>query len=230
MASAMSSFNTTSSSARAARGPTSIQWRRCLTTRADIIDEECRHSNKNAAAAVRVRASNAQPRAKNHRRDRRADSAGWTVPDGVSHGDVARQPTGEHVHPSHLIPPELVRPDVPDTYKKKPVVSSFLVYLFPHGQLVTDAVFWSQALLMGYVGIGYSGNTVNAALPRGQTIDDVLEDALFDAGCVLLSNYRSRALSRLKWSRSSRTVRLFLVIFGYFWLFWLFWLSHAHGN
>ena len=38
---------------------------------------------------------------------------------------------------------------------------------------------------MGYVGIGYSGNTVNAALPRGQTIDDVLEDALFDAGCVL---------------------------------------------
>ena len=82
---------------------------------------------------------------------------------------------------------------------------------------------------MGYVGIGYSGNTVNAALPRGQTIDDVLEDALFDAGCVLLSNYRSRALSRLKWSRSSRTVRLFLVIFGYFWLFlaifgyfWLF--------
>ena len=72
---------------------------------------------------------------------------------------------------------------------------------------------------MGYVGIGYSGNTVNAALPRGQTIDDVLEDALFDAGCVLLSNYRSRALSRLKWSRSSRTVSLFLVIFGYFWLF-----------
>ena len=57
---------------------------------------------------------------------------------------------------------------------------------------------------MGYVGIGYSGNTVNAALPRGQTIDDVLEDALFDAGCVLLSNYRSRALSRLKWSRSKR--------------------------
>ena len=126
MASAMSSFNTASSSARAARGPTVIQWRRCLTTRADITDEECRHSNKNAAAAVRVRASNAQPRAKNHRRDRRADSAGWTVPDGVSHGDVARQPTGEHVHPSHLIPPELVRPEVPDTYKKKPVVSLFL--------------------------------------------------------------------------------------------------------
>ena len=133
MASAMSSFNTASSSARAARGPTVIQWRRCLTTRADIIDEECRHSNKNAAAAVRVRASNAQPRAKNHRRDRRADSAGWTVPDGVSHGDVARQPTGEHVHPSHLIPPELVRPEVPDTYKKKPVVSLFLFIYFRMG-------------------------------------------------------------------------------------------------
>ena len=73
---------------------------------------------------------------------------------------------------------------------------------------------------MGYVGIGYSGNTVNAALPRGQTIDDVLEDALFDAGCVLLSNYRSRALSRLKWSRSSRTVSFgYFGYFGYFWLF-----------
>jgi len=31
------------------------------------------------------------------------------------------------------------------------------------------------------------------------------EDAVFDAGGILLSNYRSRALSRLKWSRSSRT-------------------------
>ena len=140
MASAMSSFNTASSSARAARGPTVIQWRRCLTTRADIMDEECRHSNKNAAAAVRVRASNAQPRAKNHRRDRRADSAGWTVPDGVSHGDVARQPTGEHVHPSHLIPPELVRPHVPDTYKKKPVVCLFLFIYFRMGNL-NDVVF-----------------------------------------------------------------------------------------
>jgi len=140
MASAMSSFNTSSSSARAARAPTSIQWRRCLTTRADIMDEECRHSNKNAAAAVRVRASNAQPRAKNHRRDRRADSAGWTVPDGVSHGDVARQPTGEHVHPSHLIPPELVRPHVPDTYKKKPVVCLFLFIYFRMGNL-NDVVF-----------------------------------------------------------------------------------------
>jgi hypothetical protein len=46
------------------RGPTSIQWRRCLTTRADIIDEECRHSNKNAAAAVRVRASTPSPERK----------------------------------------------------------------------------------------------------------------------------------------------------------------------
>jgi hypothetical protein len=29
-------------------------------------------------------------------------------------------------------------------------------------------------------------------------VDDVLEDAAFQAGSVLLSNYRSRALSRLK--------------------------------
>ena len=36
-------------------------------------------------------------------------------------------------------------------------------------------------------------------------MDDVLEDAIFAAGGIKLSNYRSRALSRLKWSRSSRT-------------------------
>ena len=126
--------------------------------------------------------TNAKPERNDARRDRRAESADWTVPDGVSHGDVARQPAGDHVHPSHLIPPNLRRPDVPETYKKKPV-----------------------ALLMGYVGVGYSGNTTNASLPRGSTVDDVLEDALFDAGCILLSNYRSRSLSRLKWSRSSRT-------------------------
>ena len=126
--------------------------------------------------------TNAKPERNDARRDRRAESADWTVPDGVSHGDVARQPAGDHVHPSHLIPPNLRRPDVPETYKKKPV-----------------------ALLMGYVGAGYSGNTTNASLPRGSTVDDVLEDALFDAGCILLSNYRSRSLSRLKWSRSSRT-------------------------
>ena len=126
--------------------------------------------------------TNAKPERNDARRDRRAESADWTVPDGVSHGDVARQPAGDHVHSSHLIPPNLRRPDVPETYKKKPV-----------------------ALLMGYVGAGYSGNTTNASLPRGSTVDDVLEDALFDAGCILLSNYRSRSLSRLKWSRSSRT-------------------------
>ena len=136
-------------------------------------------SARSSSSPVRTRA---KPERNDARRDRRAESADWTVPDGVSHGDVARQPAGDHVHPSHLIAPNLRRPDVPETYKKKPV-----------------------ALLMGYVGAGYSGNTTNASLPRGSTVDDVLEDALFDAGCILLSNYRSRSLSRLKWSRSSRT-------------------------
>ena len=123
-----------------------------------------RWNERTAAAAswssARSRSSpvrtNAKPERNDARRDRRAESADWTVPDGVSHGDVARQPAGDHVHPSHLIPPNLRRPDVPETYKKKPV-----------------------ALLMGYVGAGYSGNTTNASLPRGSTVDDVLEDALF---------------------------------------------------
>ena len=46
---------------------------------------------------------------------------------------------------------------------------------------------------------------MNHELPRGSTVDDALEDALFAAGGVKTSNYRSRALARLKWSRSSRT-------------------------
>ena len=46
---------------------------------------------------------------------------------------------------------------------------------------------------------------MNQSLPRGDTVDDALEDALFQAGCILPSNYRSPGLSRLKWSRSSRT-------------------------
>mgnify|MGYP001973419217 CR=1 FL=1 len=61
------------------------------------------------------------------------------------------------------------------------------------------------ALLVGYAGGSFRGNTVNHELPRGSTVDDVLEDALFKSGGVKLSNYRSRALARLKWSRSSRT-------------------------
>lgn len=87
------------------------------------------------------------------------------------------------MHETQRIPDGLARPDVfTDAFRKKPV-----------------------ALLLGYVGTGFRGNTVNHELPRGSTVDDVLEDAIFAAGGIKLSNYRSRALSRLKWSRSSRT-------------------------
>ena len=86
------------------------------------------------------------------------------------------------LHPTQLIPEDLRRPNVPASFKKK-----------------------SVALLVGYVGTAYCGNTSNPQMPRGSTVDDVLEDAVFATGGVLLSNYRSRALSRLKWSRSSRT-------------------------
>jgi len=116
------------------------------------------------------------------RADRRADTRGLEPPDGVAFEDVAIQPVSTNLHPSQLIPEDSRRPDVPDTFKKKPV-----------------------ALLVGYVGTGYCGNTTNPVLPRGFTVDDELEDAAFKAGGILLSNYRSRALSRLKWSRSSRT-------------------------
>ena len=105
--------------------------------------------------------TNAKPEPVDARRDRRAESADWTVPDGRVARRRRAATRGDHVHPSHLIPPNLRRSDVPETYKKKPV-----------------------ALLMGYVGAGYSGNTTNASLPRGSTVDDVLEDA-FDAGLHL---------------------------------------------
>lgn len=87
----------------------------------------------------------------------------------------ASYPRSTNLHPTQLIPEDLRRPEVPDTFRKKPV-----------------------ALLVGYVGSRFSGNTSNPVLPRGATVDDVLEDAAFAAGGVLLSNYRSRALSRLK--------------------------------
>ena len=79
------------------------------------------------------------------------------------------------MHETQRIPEGLARPDVfTDAFRKKPV-----------------------ALLLGYVGAGFRGNTVNHQLPRGSTVDDVLEDAIFAAGGIKLSNYRSRALSRL---------------------------------
>jgi hypothetical protein len=55
----------------------------------------------------------------------------------------------------------------------------------------------SLALHVGYVGAPFRGNQSNPALPRGETVDDVLEDALFQAGHVALTNYRSPGLGRL---------------------------------
>lgn len=61
------------------------------------------------------------------------------------------------------------------------------------------------ALHLGYVGAPFKGNQSNSTLPRGSTVDDVVEDALLGAGLILPTNYGSRGLSRLAWSRSSRT-------------------------
>ena len=90
----------------------------------------------------------------------------------------------DRTHPSHRLAPDTRRDPASftDAYRKKPA-----------------------ALLVGYAGGSFRGNTVNHELPRGSTVDDALEDALFAAGGVKTSNYRSRALARLKWSRSSRT-------------------------
>ena len=94
---------------------------------------------------------------------------------------VRHQPD-EVAHPSHVIPDDVRPPPSDGRRKKKPV-----------------------ALLLAYVGQKYKGNTHNAHQPRGSTVDDVVEDAVFSWGGILLPNYRSRGLQRLKWSRSSRT-------------------------
>ena len=94
---------------------------------------------------------------------------------------MRHQPDG-NAHPSHVIPDDLRPPPSDGRRKKKPV-----------------------ALLLAYVGGKYKGNTHNAHTPRGSTVDDVVEDAVFSWGGILLPNYRSRGLQRLKWSRSSRT-------------------------
>ena len=93
--------------------------------------------------------------------------------------------TGDHVHESHLIPEDLRVPteNVFDSPRKKRPV----------------------AVVFAYVGNDFKGNTQNVLLPRGSTVDDVIEDAIFNAGGILLPNYRSKGLQRLKWSRSSRT-------------------------
>ena len=93
--------------------------------------------------------------------------------------------TGDHVHASHLIPEDLRVPteNVFDSPRKKRPV----------------------AVVFAYVGNDFKGNTQNVLLPRGSTVDDVIEDAIFNAGGILLPNYRSKGLQRLKWSRSSRT-------------------------
>ena len=100
---------------------------------------------------------------------------------GKDYAQVRHQPDPS-AHPTHLIPDDLRAPDVDDARKKKPV-----------------------AIVLAYVGQGYKGNTHNAQAPRGTTVDDVVEDALFAWGGILMPNYRSRGLQRLKWSRSSRT-------------------------
>ena len=86
--------------------------------------------------------------------------------------------TGDHVHASHLIPEDLRVPteNVFDSPRKKRPV----------------------AVVFAYVGNDFKGNTQNVLLPRGSTVDDVIEDAIFNAGGILLPNYRSKGLQRLK--------------------------------
>jgi hypothetical protein len=59
------------------------------------------------------------------------------------------------------------------------------------------------ALVVGYVGTGYHGLQFNQKMAHLPTIEGEVEDALFRAGHIAGSNYRD--LSKIGWSRSSRT-------------------------
>ena len=167
-----------------------VSHRRRVCSRASAADEASPSATADAPTGGILPEG---ARARRHRRDtegtrgdRRRESRDVRAPEGVRLADVpvASDALPESAHPSHRLPPAFRRDPASftDAHRKKPA-----------------------ALLVGYAGGAFKGNTVNHELPRGSTVDDVLEDALFAAGGVKTSNYRSRALARLKWSRSSRT-------------------------
>ncbi|CAL6317873.1 unnamed protein product [Bathycoccus prasinos] len=97
----------------------------------------------------------------------------------------------KNVHPSHVLCPDDFMPSPTDD-------EDATKFELPRKKIPI-------ALVLAYVGDTFKGNTQNVMLPRGSTVDDVIEDAIYKAGGILFSNYRSKGLSRLKWSRSSRT-------------------------
>ena len=105
--------------------------------------------------------------------------------------------SGDHVHPSHLISEDILE-RFTNSAEKGGGDESENVFELPRKKIPCAIVF-------AYVGNDFKGNTQNVLLPRGSTVDDVIEDAIFNAGGILLPNYRSKGLQRLKWSRSSRT-------------------------
>ena len=107
---------------------------------------------------------------------------------GVS---LLKEGDNKNVHPSHALCPDDFMPSSTDD-------EGDAKFELPRKKITI-------ALVLAYVGDTFKGNTQNAMLPRGSTVDDVIEDAIYKAGGILFSNYRSKGLSRLKWSRSSRT-------------------------
>jgi tRNA pseudouridine38-40 synthase len=163
-----------------------VSHRRRISSRASAADEAPASAPASAPFPDAPHARKHRKDTEGTRGDRRRETRDLRAPAGVRLEDVpvASDALPERTHPSHRLAPDVRRDpnSFTEHFRKKPT-----------------------ALLVGYAGGNYKGNTVNHELPRGSTVDDVLEDALFKSGGVKLSNYRSRALGRLKWSRSSRT-------------------------
>jgi hypothetical protein len=115
----------------------------------------------------------------------RARASAYRGPLGPSADARPRTPMSDERRAQLMapVPPELAAaaPPIPAHFKKR-----------------------TMALHLAYVGAPFRGNTTNPALPRGETVDDVIEDALFAAGHVAVTNYRSPGLGRLSVRRALR--------------------------
>jgi tRNA pseudouridine38-40 synthase len=115
------------------------------------------------------------------------------------------RPSARHAATSRSSARADARPRTPLSAERAAALAALVPDDVPHVAIPEGYAKRSLALHVGYLGGSFRGNSANATLPRGDTVDDVLEDALFRAGHVLRTNYRSPGLARLGWSRSSRT-------------------------
>ena len=157
-----------------------------------MVQEFCGSSNgRNTCAASRFFSPQKQIRRRNCIVAKSSSSFQHEQQRTIRGISLIKEGDNKNVHPSHVLCPDDFMPSPTDD-------EDATKFELPRKKIPI-------ALVLAYVGDTFKGNTQNVMLPRGSTVDDVIEDAIYKAGGILFSNYRSKGLSRLKWSRSSRT-------------------------